>query len=82
MRQTFEVEASDDRHHRHQQLALFTGCEQGFKHLRRLQCQFLCGLQPIGRGLWVMFVTVHAMFGTNFFQQVQCGGHGSSKPGE
>jgi len=28
-----------------------------------------------------MFVTVHAMFGTNFFQQVQRRGHGSSRLG-
>lgn len=73
MRQTFEVEASDDRHYGHQQLAFFARRQQGFKHLRRLECQFFRSLQPVGRGLRVMFVTVHAMFGTNFFNKSNAG---------
>ncbi|MOA23332.1 hypothetical protein D3C78_1439440 [compost metagenome] len=81
MGQPFQVQAADNRHHGHQQLALFTGRQQGLEHLRRIEPEFFRRFQPVGGGLGVMFVTVYAMFGPNLFQQIQCGGHDSSRLG-
>ncbi|MNP61175.1 hypothetical protein D3C76_1563310 [compost metagenome] len=75
MGQALQIQATDHRHHRHQQLALFATGQQGLEHLRRLKIELLRRFQAVGRSFGVMFVTVDMVFGANLFQQIQGGRH-------
>ncbi|MNT48863.1 hypothetical protein D3C72_1856690 [compost metagenome] len=81
MSQPLQIQRSYHRDNRHQQLPFFTGCQQCLEHLSRVETQFFRSFQAIGRSLRVMFVTVHAVFGPNLFQQIQCRGHETAPDG-